>query len=240
LIQGDLPSSERWAIQAFEVATASGEPDAALFFGAQLFTVRLQQGRSDELVEQVVQSVREPDCLPAWRAAAALCLVESGREPEGRRLALAEDFRSVPWDATWSAAVFMWADVCSRLGLGDRAGELYQLLVPFSGPLASGGSLVYGTIAWSLGTLATTLKRYEQAEVHFAAAAEIDERLGAPLFLARTHASWARALVARGRATDLERARTMLAHAEESAERLGAGGVTREVAECRAAIAAAV
>ena len=51
-----------------------------------------------------------------------------------------------------------------------------------------------------------TLERYEQAERHFAAAAEIEERLGAQLFLARTHASWARALIARGRPEDLERA----------------------------------
>jgi hypothetical protein len=38
----------------------------------------------------------------------------------------AEDFESVPWDMMWSVTVFLWADVCSRLGLPDRAVELYQ------------------------------------------------------------------------------------------------------------------
>ena len=89
----------------------------------------------------------------------------------------------------------------------------------------------YGSIDWALGRLATTLERYEQAEGHFAAAAEIDERFGAPLFLARTRAGWARALIARGRPEDLERAQHMLEQAEETAGRLGAARITREVAE---------
>ena len=95
-----------------------------------------------------------------------------------------------------------------------------------------------GSFAWALGTLAATLERYEQAEGHFAAAAEIEERLGAPLLLARTHAGWARALIARGRPEDLDRAQHMLEQAEETAGRLGARGITREVGECRAALAA--
>jgi class 3 adenylate cyclase/tetratricopeptide (TPR) repeat protein len=238
LIQGDLASSEQRAIRAFEVGTASGQPDATLFFGGQLLNVRSQQGRSGELVEQVVQAASGPDSLPAWRSAAATSLLESGREAEARELALAEDFQSVPWDALWSVTVFGWADTCSRLGLGARAGELYELLAPYPSQFAVSGSLAYGSIAWALGMLSTTLERYEQAEDHFAAAAEIEEGLGAPLFLARTHAGWARALIARGRPEDLERAQQMLEHAEETAERLGGGLVTHEVAECRAALAA--
>ena len=50
--------------------------------------------------------------------------------------------------------------------------------------------------------------------------------------------SWARTLIARGRPEDLDRALHMLEQAEETAVRLGGGLVTREVAECRAALAA--
>ncbi len=116
-------------------------------------------------------------------------MIESGREDEARELALAEDLQSIPL-GTW----LVHGD--DRLGDGvlpacvvDRAGELYELLAPFSGQLAASALVVYGSIAWALGTLAATLERYEQAEDHFAAAAEIEERLGAPLFLARTRAS---------------------------------------------------
>jgi hypothetical protein len=74
-------------------------------------------------------------------------------------------------------------------------------------------------------------------EVHLAAAAEIEERFGAPLFLARTRADRASALIARGRPEDLARAQPMLEQAEDAALS-GAEGVMRNVAECRDALAA--
>jgi class 3 adenylate cyclase/tetratricopeptide (TPR) repeat protein len=238
LIEGDLQSSEQLATEAFEVATASGEPDAAIFLGGQLFTIRVHQGRAGELAEQLAQLAGQSDSLPAWRAAAAVSLMQAGREAEARQLVLAEDFQNVPRNGVWSGAVFGWADACSGLGLGDRAAELFELLAPFSGQLASGGSALYGSIAWVLARLATTLEHYEQAEGHFAAAAEIEERFGAPLFLARTRADWARSLIARGRPEDLVRAQHMLEQAEATARRSGAEGVMRKVAECTAGLAA--
>ena len=95
-----------------------------------------------------------------------------------------------------------------------------------------------GTFAWVLGTLAAILERYEESERHFATAAAIDEHLGAPVFLAHARSGWARALIARGRPEDLERAQPMLEQAYDTAGRLGAEGITRAVAECRAALAA--
>ena len=238
LVQGDIEASEQWAIQAATAGAAAGEPDIALVFGVQLFTLRYFQGRFAELVDQVVQSASEEDAVAGYRAGVALALLESGREDEARELALAEDLQSIPWEQAWSTAMIVWAMVCSRLAIVERAGELYELLAPFSDQLAATPPSVYGSIAWALGILAAALERYEQAEGHFAAAAEIEQRLGAPLLLARTRASWAGALIARGRPEDLERAQSMLEQAEETAKRLGAGLITREVAECRGALAA--
>jgi tetratricopeptide (TPR) repeat protein len=237
LISGDLQAAEQRAIEGFEVGTASGQPDALMQFGAPLANVRYQQGRLGELVEQVVQIAGEPDSPVVWRPVAAVALLESGRETEARELALAVVLQDVPLDRLWSCCIFYLAEVCFRLRLVDRAGELYELLAPFSRQF---GTIVHGlsgSIGWALGTLATTLERYEQAEVHFATAAEIEEAFGAPLLLARTHAGWARALIANGRPENLDRAKHMLEQAEETAGRLGGGLVTREVAECRAALA---
>jgi hypothetical protein len=238
IVHGDLQEAERWAIQAAKAGTAGGEPDAAMFFGAQLSGVRYWQGRLGELAEQMVQFAGELDSFSGWRAITALAVIETGLEDQARELALAEDFQSIPWDQLWSVAVAGWVVVCSRLGLVDRAGELYELLAPFSGQVAVAGFTVSGSIAWALGTLAATQERYEQAEDHFAAAAEIEGSLGAPLFLARTHASWAGALIARGRPEDLDRAQTMLEQAEDTAGRLSGEGITREITECRAALPA--
>ena len=238
LVQGDLQASERWAIQASEAGTAAGEPDALMTFGVQLFTVRYFQGRLGELVEQAVALTREENSVAGHRAGAALALLEGGREDEARELALAEDLQSIPWEHGWSSAMILWAMVCSRLRIVDRTGELYELLAPFSGQLAANVTAVWGAVAWVLGTLSATLERYDQAGGHFTAATEIEERLGAPLLLARTQAAWAGALIARGRPEDLDRAQPMLEQAEDTAGRLGAEGITREVEECRAAVAA--
>jgi class 3 adenylate cyclase/tetratricopeptide (TPR) repeat protein len=238
LVEGDIEASEQLAIKAATAGAAAGEPDAAMAFGVQLFTLRYFQGRFGELVDQVMQSASEEEGLPAYRAGVALALIETGREDEARELALTEDLQSIPLDQAWSTAMIVWAMVCSCLCIVERAGELYELLAPFSDQLAATPPSVYGSIAWALGTLASTLERYEQAEDHFAAAAEIEQRLGAPLLLARTRASWAGALIARGRPEDRDRAQHMLEQAEEAAGRLGAGKITREVADCRAALAA--
>ena len=238
LMQGDLQASERWAVQASEAGTAAGEPDVPISLGVQMFAVRYFQGRLGELADQSVQTARRGDSLAGHRPGAALALIEGGREDEARELALAEDLQSVPWEQGWSSAMILWSVVCARLGAVDRVGELYELLAPFSGQIAANGVAVFGTFAWALGTLAATLERYEQAEDHFAAAAEIEESLGAPLLLARTHVDWARALIARGRPEDLERAQPMLEKAKDTAGRLGAEGITREITECRAALVA--
>ncbi len=238
-VQGEIQAAEQRAIQMFEVGTASGQPDAATTFGAMLLGPRIYQDRSGELVEQIVQLAGEADSPAAWRAAAAGSLAESGREDEARALVLAEDFQSVPWDWMWVGTMYSWAYVCARLQIAERAGELHKLLAPFADRLAVSGALVMGSIPSALGALAGTLERYEQAEGYFAAAAEMNERFGAPLFLARSRVGWARVLIARGRPEDRERAQDMLEQAEDTAEHLGGELVTREVAECRAALSAA-
>jgi class 3 adenylate cyclase/tetratricopeptide (TPR) repeat protein len=238
LVQGDLQASEQRALEAFEAATASGQPDGVLNFGGQLFNVRRSQGRLVELAERSVQLGDAQENRSAWRAAAALTLIESGREDEARELVRAEDLQNIPWDPIWPAATFFWTEACVRVEALDRAGELYALLEPVAGQVAVAGVDPYGSFDWALGTLARALERYEQAENHFAAAAQIEERLGAPLFLARTRTAWARTLIARGHPEDLERAEQMLEQADEVAGRLGAQGLTREVSECRSARAA--
>jgi class 3 adenylate cyclase len=235
LMQGDLQSAEELATDAFESATASGEPDAALFLGAQLFIIRYHQGRAGELADQLLEMARLQESIPAWRAAAAMALLQDSRSDEARQLALADDFESAPMDAAWAGAAVGWAEVCSDLALRDRSEELYKLMAPFAGQVASGGSVLYGSFDWALGSLAANLERPEEAEEHFAAAAQLDQGFCGPLFLARTNASWASMLIARGRPDDLDRAVPMLDQAEQAARGAGAAAIIEKVAEGRSA-----
>jgi class 3 adenylate cyclase/tetratricopeptide (TPR) repeat protein len=237
LVKGELQASEECAIEAHKVGTAADEPGAELTFKVHVWNVRYVQGRSGEQVDgSGARAVVGNHSM--WRAGAASAMIESGRAEEARELALAEDFRNVPMDQTWPGVMFFWANACSRLRLIDRACELYELIAPFPGQFATQAGVVHGSIDAALGALAGALERYDDADRHFATAAATDERFGAPLLLARTQAGWARALIARGRPEDLDRAQHMLEQAEETAAHLGGGLVIREAAECRAALAA--
>ena len=238
LVQGDLPAAEQWAIQASTIGGPSGLSDAGPSLFAQVLRVRYFQGRYGELLDQLLAWAGKPHVLGVAHAAAAMSLVECGGEDEARERLHEVDLRGGRSDETWLIALLVWADVCARLRDVGRADELYVLLTPFSGQFVVGGTIVSGPSDLSLAMLATILERHEAAEHHFAAAAEITARLGAPLFLARTQVSWARALTACGRRDELARAQHMLEHAADTAGRLGAEGIIREVAECRAALVA--
>ena len=71
--------------------------------------------------------------------------------------------------------------------------------------------LCEGAVARHLGTLAATLERWSEASVHFERALEIDGRLGARPYQARTKLALARMLAARSGVGDLARAATELA-----------------------------
>jgi class 3 adenylate cyclase/tetratricopeptide (TPR) repeat protein len=240
LVRGDLHAAEQWAIEAHKVGDASGQPDAGPSLFGQVTRVRYFQGRSGELLDELLGWAAKPNTLTVSRAAAAMALVQNAREDEARERLHRADFEGGRSDETWLMALLQWADVCSRLHDVRRADELYALLTPFSGQFVAGGTIASGPSDLALAMLAAILGRSETAEHHFAAAADITERLGAPLFLARIYISWARALTACGRRDEFARAQHMLELAENTAGRLGAAGITREVAECRAAMVATV
>ena len=76
----------------------------------------------------------------------------------------------------------------------------------------------FGSVARGLGVLATTLRRFDDAERHFAAALEIERRMRARPWLAHTQHDLATMLLARG---DRERAREHAAEAVRIYRELG-------------------
>jgi hypothetical protein len=72
-----------------------------------------------------------------------------------------------------------------------------------------------------LGSLSTTLGRYDDADEWFSKAAQIEERMDAPAHLTQTRCEWAAALLARRADGDETRARTLLAQVSTTAAELG-------------------
>ncbi len=228
---GNLEQAEALALQAAGLGHESGQADALMIVGVQLFAIRHEQGRLAELVELVEQRVAENPGLPTLQATLAFTYSELGRIDEAKAIferAAADDFGSLPFDIGWINGMARYAEIAARLGATGAAGSIYEKLQPYRDQIVNSILTVTGSVERTLGLLAATLGRWDAAEQHFAAAAETHERLGAKLFLARTWMNWGRALLARREPSDSERAVALLRRASELAREHGGGAVVRD------------
>jgi tetratricopeptide (TPR) repeat protein len=133
------------------------------------------------------------------------------------------DFTDLPQDQQWLTALVLLSDVCAFLKDTRRAALLYELLLPYAKRVAiiGPGAACYGAVARSLGLLAATLSRLDEAEQHFLDALAMNERLRAKPFVVRTQYEYAQMLVTRGRPGDRARALELIDNALATARALG-------------------
>lgn len=228
LLHGELEAAEPLTQESLQLGMAVHRDLSLAAYGAQMLVLRLEQGRPDDylatLEAALLQSPVERAEIPAILA---LAYAEAGRLDESRqqfeRLA-PQNFGGVPKDLNWLAITAMLAWVCHHLDDRERAITLRQLLAPFADrvTLISVGVATWGAVARFLGLLETTLKNWDAAARHFAAAAATHEGLRAPALLARTQIDHATMLVRAGRADE---ARPLLASGIDQARRLGMTGL---------------
>jgi tetratricopeptide (TPR) repeat protein len=220
-IAGGTDEAERLATLALEIATETGQPDGFSFYGSQLMAIRRFEGRSEEVLPIIAQVAADNPAMSVFRAVLAANQCEVDHYGDARTL-LEESYRAgfdLPRDATWSTAMVSWAAVAADLQHEDVAATLYPLLLPFEEHVPTTSLNAMPPLAVSLGELAATLGRLEDAERHFAVAERISARLEAPYFLARTYLGWATALQRAGR---IDQARTIARKAlDQSQGRFG-------------------
>jgi DNA-binding SARP family transcriptional activator/tetratricopeptide (TPR) repeat protein len=229
LLRGDTEEAEQLATAAFEIGTASGQPDAFAFFGAQIMRARVQQGRSGELVSLIADAAKENPSIPTYKAGLAAALLESGDEDEARQLvrrAAAESF-SLPEDIAWLEGITGYATVVIRLHLAAEAEQLIELLAPFRHQVPHTTLIPSSPVATFLGGLASVLGRFEEGEAYFEEAAELSRRGQMKFAEAHTNILWGRLLRTRNEPGDIERARSLLEHARDSAATGGYAMVER-------------
>jgi tetratricopeptide (TPR) repeat protein len=218
------------------MAGAEGLPSgfALRYGGAQLFALRREQGRLDEMEGPMrALAAQHPDNR-GWRAALAFMYAELGREVEARaelEAVSASGLVSLPRDHNWLITLSFLGQASATLGEPDRADAIYRLLTPFAERVVvvTPGIACIGSVSHVLAVLATTLGRYDAAEKHFADAIATNTRLGAVPFVAHTQREWAAMLTARG---DHARAGELVRQAADTYERLGmpARGLDRPAA----------
>jgi len=223
LMHGDLVAGERLAESAFQIGQEAGEPDAILAYAAALSQARLYQGRGDEVIEMVEQSVSAYPAIAAWRAGLASLLCYLDRRVEAAKIveqAASDRFEHIaPNSATLTALAF-YADAAVETGSSGPASILYELIEPWTDQIIWSGLTGYGHVRMWLGLLAAVLGRHEQADQHLAFACDFQETHGLLLWAARANLGWAEALAGRG---DDARAREHAARALELSREHGFG-----------------
>jgi DNA-binding CsgD family transcriptional regulator/tetratricopeptide (TPR) repeat protein len=238
---GHFEAGERLAQQALTIGQRLRGQDALGIFGVQMFTLRREQGRLQELAPVVRRFVQMSPETSTWRPGLALIYSELGLEQEARtefeRLA-AHDFADIPRDARWIACLVYLSEVCTFLGDARRAAMLYQYLLPHDGYTLVVGptAACYGAAAHYLGLLAATMCRWEEAQRHFAAALAMHARMGAKPALAHTQYAYAKMLLAREQPDDGAPAMALLDAALAISLELGMHTLEERVVALRARV----
>ena len=201
-------------------------------FAAQLFAVRREVGKLEDIEPLIVGGVEANRDLISFRAGLALTWTELGRPDDalGEINALAEGgFEIVPRDASFTACIALVSEAAATLGDTTHAAVLAELLAPHSGRLIVGGVgiVCFGAVDRYIGMLAMCNGDYPEAVRRLEAAAQLEERVGSEPFLARTRYWLARALIEG--ATETQRAGELLAQAGAVAQNLGMAGLARQV-----------
>ena len=223
LMHGDLVAGERLFESAFQIGQEAGQPDAVLAYGAALTYARLYQGRGQEVIEMLEQSVSAYPAIAAWRAGLALVLCYLDREVEAAKIleqAAGDRFEHIATDTATLTALALYADAAVQTDSSGPAAILYELIEPWADQIIWNGLTGYGHARMWLGLLAGVMEDQEQADQHLAFACDFQETHGLLLWAARAHLGWAEALAGRG---DAARAREHAARALELSQEHGFG-----------------
>jgi class 3 adenylate cyclase/DNA-binding CsgD family transcriptional regulator len=237
LCDGRLDDAEALAEEAEEWTRLMRLPTSGEY-GVQLFGIRREQGRLEELRPIVELLPRSPEGASTWRPGLVALLVELGMEEEARaelERMRADEFRGVT-TALGTAALVYASDACSALRDAESAALLYARLEPLAARTVMIGQLVacYGAADRYLGMLAAVFAEWDTAEAHFEYALYLNRRTAAHVWTAHTAYQYARMLTFRGRTIDRPRAGELLTEAAELCERHGLVALRRKVDELRA------
>jgi tetratricopeptide (TPR) repeat protein len=223
-LAGALGDAEKLAMEALAQSEATEQPDAVTWFGVQLYMIRYEQGRLDELTDLVDGALSRSPRLYTWHGAGAMAFAELGREDRARELVtvmLDADYPSRQSEPHWLIGMSCLGSAVAELGDGAAAQRLYAALHTSGGQWASIMPLSLGSIERVLGELALAADRAADAERHFRAAIASNDAGPAPSFAARSRLGLLRALRAQGIAMDAAEPAELAAAVEQAADRYG-------------------
>jgi len=225
LLEGRVDDVERLIEHTLAAGERSQSWNAVLTHRVQMFMLRREQGRLPEVEEMIRRAVHEYPAMLGVRCILVHVLAALGLEPEARaelRDVLDRDLARHHIDEWWLFGLSLLCEPCVALRDADGAARLHGLLAPYGRLNAVvPGEASVGSVARGLGILAAELRRFDDAERHFAAALRMNRRMRARPWVAHTQRDLAAMLLARGGAGDAKRAQGLLAEAASGYAALG-------------------
>ncbi len=228
---GRFDEAEQLLRQGETVAERAQDQIALFVANAQLSVFWMHQGRIHDL-EQGDWSMIEQNPLPAAKAYTAALKSFTGQEAEARRFfeeLMHDDLAGTPREGTWPILVASLAIACAYLHDVQRAGTLYELLLPFTdrNVLDGSGAWDMGPAARYLGLLAVSMSRLDDAERWFEDAMTMNTKVGHRPWLTHAQCDHAELLAARDGPGDRTRAIELANEALDTGQALGMSGVVQ-------------
>jgi tetratricopeptide (TPR) repeat protein len=243
ILHGDFADAEKFAEQTLDLGRSLQSGTAAGVYGIQMFTIRREQGRLAEVAPIFKRFMDENPKEATWRPGLALIASDLGFLEPARKAFddIAADGFALPYDAKRSATLSYLAEVCARLEDADRAGQLFELLLPYKQLTVTVGTAVvcYGSAARYLGLLATAMGDWDTATESFELAIARNNVMQAWPWLAHTQADFAAMLKRRRSGADEERANELLEAAWQAAELYGMVALRQQITALRTQVSAA-
>ena len=228
LISGRLDDAERELAALNEYAAAhriAGTGSVA----ALTFQLYYERGRLAELEPFLAQMVLEQQTIVAAMHTALLTVYTSTDRLDEARAHLptlaADDFAMVPRNQLFVVTMSGIARTAGLVRELDIAQRAYDYMLPFREFMGSTGVTAVVPVALGLATAAAALGRFDDAQVHYAEAIDLSERLAAPTFTATTRVHWAQTLLDPEGPRDEARAKELAQQALTAAEELGLGRI---------------
>lgn len=230
LFEGRFVEAEGAIHEAFEVGLPVQSANAQLAFDLQLYALRREQGRLQEVVDVVERAVAEYPAYPVWRYVFVDVLVELERRDDARAALDAAAANDYPMylEMQWLYALSLLPEVCRYLEAVGEAVAIHELLLPYAHRNAVlPPELCRGSVSRGLGILAATAGDWEAAARHFELALEMNAEMGARPWLAHTQYDYGRMLLDRG---EPDAARALLSSAGALAQELGMTALSLKLA----------
>ena len=238
MIAGHLDDTEVLIHEGIQLGWSLQDSTVPILAGAQLFWLRMGQGRLREIEDAVRQFADQLPAMPAWRVALATLYMHTGRPAEARREydRLAErDFATIPRDNVWSISIALLAELSETFRDAERSTLLEELLSPLDGRnVVTPTGIFAGPVRRYLALTAAARGDQDAALARLAGARLACERMGYKPMLAVLDVDEARMLARRNRPGDVEQARELLQRGLLRAEEVGVPRLDERLARAAA------